>query len=266
MEIVFAIIFFIIGICIGSFLNVIADRVPAGKSIVSPPSHCFKCGHKLGPSDLIPVISYLWLKGKCRYCHAPIPLKSILVELFTGIAFSAAIMLLGVHLNLISSLMVISIFIVLGITDINNSSITLIITLPSTVLLALIAVVHTLLGLQPDIKSAFIGFIVAAGIMSLLWLVFRVLQRRFIGFGHIAMAGLAGISLGFPLSIIALSLAAIISGLAVLIIIIFKREHTSDSSHINLFLALISIVFVLWAKEITATTAILPVIFGGKVY
>jgi leader peptidase (prepilin peptidase)/N-methyltransferase len=62
----------IIGAVIGSFLNVCIHRLPRGESIVFPPSHCPACGKKLSPLDLVPVISYLFLRGRCRYCGAPI--------------------------------------------------------------------------------------------------------------------------------------------------------------------------------------------------
>jgi len=88
MEIALTVIFALLGMAIGSFLNVCIDRIPAGKSLVSPPSHCDICQHPLSPQDLIPVFSYLWLRGRCRYCRARIPLRPLWVEL--GSAFLLA--------------------------------------------------------------------------------------------------------------------------------------------------------------------------------
>ena len=89
MEIILlAVIFFLLGISVGSFLNVVADRVPAGKSLIYPPSHCFSCGRKLEARDLVPVVSYLVLRGRCRYCKARIPVRSMLVELAVGLLFA----------------------------------------------------------------------------------------------------------------------------------------------------------------------------------
>ena len=73
-----------IGLAVGSFLNVCFDRLPAGESVLLPASHCRSCRTALRPIDLIPLLSYLMLKGKCRYCFAPIPLRFFLVELTTG--------------------------------------------------------------------------------------------------------------------------------------------------------------------------------------
>lgn len=77
----------ILGICIGSFLNVVALRSLAEKSWIHPPSHCPHCKHKLSFPDLIPVLSFMMLKGKCRYCNQMISLQYPLTELFTGLIF-----------------------------------------------------------------------------------------------------------------------------------------------------------------------------------
>ena len=73
---------FLIGASVGSFLNLAADRLPSGRSIVSPGSYCEACEHTLGSLDLVPILSYLWLRGKCRHCSAPIP---ICHPLFAGL-------------------------------------------------------------------------------------------------------------------------------------------------------------------------------------
>ncbi len=75
------------GLVIGSFLTVVVDRVPQGASVVAPPSRCGSCGLRLGPLDLVPVISWLALRGKCRQCRAPIGIEPIVVELITASLF-----------------------------------------------------------------------------------------------------------------------------------------------------------------------------------
>lgn len=77
----------LLGLVVSSFLNVCIDRLPERASIVSPPSHCPACGRRLAPSDLIPLFSYLFLRGRCRYCGAPIPRRVLLVEAMTGLLF-----------------------------------------------------------------------------------------------------------------------------------------------------------------------------------
>lgn len=82
---------FVFGVCVGSFLNVLALRTLAEKSILYPPSACPQCNHALSILDLVPVLSYLFLKGKCRYCQNPISWQYPAVELLTGLAFVAVV-------------------------------------------------------------------------------------------------------------------------------------------------------------------------------
>lgn len=80
--------FFALGACIGSFLNVVVYRLPRGESLVSPPSRCPNCGHHLAWYDNVPVFGWLWLRGKCRYCHEPISPRYPIVEAATGLIFA----------------------------------------------------------------------------------------------------------------------------------------------------------------------------------
>ena len=90
MEVTLTVIFTLAGLAIGSFLNVCIDRLPARKSLVSPPSYCDACGRDLTWYENIPLVSYLWLRGRCRTCGARIPFRVLLVELFTGLLFFIA--------------------------------------------------------------------------------------------------------------------------------------------------------------------------------
>ena len=90
MTISLTILFTIVGFAIGSFLNVCIDRLPSGKSLVFSPSHCDTCQRRIALVDLIPLLNYLWLRGRCRYCHARIPLRVPLVELLSGGLFFLA--------------------------------------------------------------------------------------------------------------------------------------------------------------------------------
>ncbi len=77
----------VFGLAVGSFLNVCIDRLPRGQSIVRPRSHCPACNTTLAARDLVPVLSYVLLRGSCRYCSAPIPKRVLLVEVGTGLLF-----------------------------------------------------------------------------------------------------------------------------------------------------------------------------------
>lgn len=85
-----------LGACVGSFLGVVVWRVPRGESIVQPPSHCSECGHRLTARELVPIVSYVALQGRCRECGAEIPATALLIEVGAALVFAvAALLILG---------------------------------------------------------------------------------------------------------------------------------------------------------------------------
>ena len=113
----------IVGLCVGSFLNVVVLRGFSGESIVLPPSHCTKCNHKLAWYDNIPLFSYLLLRGKCRYCSEKISMQYPLVELVTGIIFAGLYYKYSfatLNLNILFLLIAASLGIVMTVTDIKE--------------------------------------------------------------------------------------------------------------------------------------------------
>lgn len=120
--IILAIIAFVfcIGTIIGSFLNVVILRAFTNESIVLPPSKCPKCGNKLKWWHNIPILSYLILRGKCYYCHEKISIQYPIVEFITGILFVIAFFNYGIHYELLFAFIIISLLIVLSVTDIKE--------------------------------------------------------------------------------------------------------------------------------------------------
>jgi leader peptidase (prepilin peptidase)/N-methyltransferase len=108
---------FLFGLVIGSFLNVCITRIPEEISIVSPGSRCPKCGTAIKPYDNVPVFAWLWLRGKCRACGAPISVMYPLVELATGLLFVAAFLEYGITQATVKWLFFTCLIIVLTITD-----------------------------------------------------------------------------------------------------------------------------------------------------
>src|SRR4030042_1245311 len=120
MEIVLIVLFAFLGLAVGSFLNVCIDSLPQNKSIAYPPSHCEACQHKLSAKDLIPVFSYLRLRGRCRYCQASLPRRLSWVELATAVIFA----LLYWHYGLSAELGVLAfyacLFIIISVIDLDQ--------------------------------------------------------------------------------------------------------------------------------------------------
>ncbi|MCI0356356.1 MAG: prepilin peptidase, partial [Acidobacteria bacterium] len=109
---------FLFGLCTGSFLNVCIRRIPAGQSIVRPASRCPKCAAAIKPYDNIPVLSYLFLRGRCRNCRAPISFVYPAVELLTGLIFLACYLMFGPTLAAAKWMLFSALLIVLVFTDI----------------------------------------------------------------------------------------------------------------------------------------------------
>lgn len=121
MGILAGIFIFLIGLSIGSFINVLIYRVPKGLSIVRPSSYCPQCNHSLSWRDNIPLISYVYLLGKCRYCFGRISVMYPLTEFLTGILFVALYMKFGISLLFIKYVVFIFLILVVSLTDIYTS-------------------------------------------------------------------------------------------------------------------------------------------------
>src|SRR5215203_6519430 len=127
---VFAAVLF--GLVVGSFLNVVIHRVPRRESVVWPASHCPHCGESIRPSDNVPLISYVLLRGRCRNCKEPISVRYPAVEATTGLLFGGAAYKLGFSLALLLALVFISALISLAVIDLEHRLLPNVIVGPAT--------------------------------------------------------------------------------------------------------------------------------------
>lgn len=114
---IYSLFFFISGTIFGSFYNVVGYRVPQKKSIVFPPSHCTSCNNRLKPLELIPIFSYLFLGGKCKNCKSEVSIMYPFMELFTGLLFFLSYLVFGLSLELIISLLFVSLSTIVIVSD-----------------------------------------------------------------------------------------------------------------------------------------------------
>lgn len=184
----------LLGLVIGSFLNVVIYRVPRGESVVRPRSHCPECGEQVRPRDEIPLFSWLLLKGRCRDCSAPISARYLIVELLTGALFAAIAARFGFSAELPAYLYLAAISIALALIDLDVRKLPNSLTLPSylvgAVLLALAAVVGHDGG----------ALLRAFGGMAALYVAFFLLAFAYpggMGFGDVKLAGVLGLYLGW---------------------------------------------------------------------
>jgi len=250
MEAGLAVIFVILGMIVASFLNVCADRLPAGQSLVYPPSHCPACSRRLAAKDLIPIFSYLWLRGRCCYCKAPIPRRVLWVEIATAALFGLAYWQYGLSIELPIALFYISLFMVIFVIDFEHGLILNKIVYPALVVALLLSVFFTIflpdVSIVPSIARAAIG----GGIGFVLFLLVAIVSRGGMGFGDVKLAALIGLATGFPLVIVALLMGIILGGLVAVILLGFKIRKRKEAIPFGPFLAVAAVVTLLWGSDI----------------
>jgi leader peptidase (prepilin peptidase)/N-methyltransferase len=257
MSILLTVFFTIVGLCIGSFLNVCIDRLPARKSLVSPPSHCDACQHALSPWDNIPLVSYIWLRGRCRYCGAHIPLRVLLVEAITGLLFLLAFWRFGLTAQFGITAFWSCIFLVVIFIDLEHQLILNKVTYPAAVIALLLLVADSIfpsanilgnlrLVPQPSIISGLIG----AAICFVLFLIVFLINPRGLGMGDIKLVTLIGLATGFPLALAALFIGIVIGGLAAILLLILRKKGRKDVMPYGVFLGIGPIVALLWGNGI----------------
>jgi leader peptidase (prepilin peptidase) / N-methyltransferase len=214
------ILLFLYGILLGSFFNVVGLRVPINQSIVSPRSACPTCGHKLKPYELIPVISYMLQKGKCRDCQSRISPIYPVFELLTGILFATAPLVIGWSGELVVALTLISMFMIIIVSDINYMLI------PDKILLwfaGIFLLERILWPLTPWWDS-----LLGAGTGFVLLLIIAIVSKGGMGGGDIKLYALIGFVLGFKLVLLSFFLStlfgAVIGGLALLFKIVKRKQ------------------------------------------
>ncbi|MFF3101652.1 prepilin peptidase [Viridibacillus arvi] len=242
MIIVYALFFFIFGLVFGSFFNVVGLRLPKGESIVRPPSHCTNCQKQLTAKDLVPVLSFLFLKGKCRNCDAKIHWVYPLVEFLTAFLFTLAYLELGLKPELIIALLFISLLIIITVSDIAYMLI------PNKILLffgALLVVGRIFIQSEPwwnSIVGAFGGFLIL--------LLVAILSKGGIGGGDIKLFFIIGLVLGIFSTLLALFLAAVIGLVTGVVLLIYRKQGRKTPIPFGPSIAVASIIAYFYGEQI----------------
>lgn len=210
----------VVGLVVGSFINVLIWRLPRGESVVHPPSHCPSCQHRLGARDLVPVLSWVLLRGRCRYCGSPVPASYPLVEAVTGAVFAALVAVHGLHPRTAGYAILATILITAAGTDMRSRLIPNRLTLPAIAFaLAWSAAVRV-----PHLTSSLLGLVIAGG----LFLVIAILSRGGMGGGDVKLAAAAGAFLGLRYSLLGLFLAFIFGAVVGLILMALGKKKRRD--------------------------------------
>ena len=238
----------LIGLVIGSFLNVCIHRLPRRTSIVSPGSQCPQCGYVLRWYDNVPVLSYVLLGGRCRGCKARISARYPIVELITMAVFVAHGLVFGIDIMLVPRLLFACALIVLFAIDLEHHLLLDVITLPGIV----VGLAFSLL-LPPGIQSAIIGVLVGGGV---LWLIgeayYRYAGEEGMGGGDVKMLAMIGAFLGWKLAVLTLVFSSLAGSIVGLLVIATRRGGMKYALPYGTFLAIGALVASLFGDQIVA--------------
>ncbi|BCZ45236.1 prepilin peptidase [Clostridium gelidum] len=234
----------VLGLVIGSFLNVCIYRIPVEESIAFPPSHCGKCQHNLSPVDLVPVFSYIFLGGRCKYCKEKISLRYPLIEILNALLYLIIYLKFGLVLITLKYCILASLLIVIGMIDYDTQFV----FTSTTILGGIIAV--TFIIIQAIIyKSGTIDFIsggaIGFGIIGLI-----VFLTKGMGEGDIEIATVCGLFLGVKGILLGLFLAIILGGIVGIIILALKLKKAKEKIAFGPCIAIGSLISMLWGVEI----------------
>ena len=224
----------VLGLAVGSFLNVCIHRLPRKGSIIQPPSSCPNCGYVLRWADNVPVLSYALLGGRCRTCKTPISIRYPIVEVVTMLIFIAHYAVFGLDIILVPRLLFASALVVLFAIDLEHHLLPNVITLPGIVVgLAFSAM------LPPGLLDAVIGAAVGGGV---LWLIgeayYRYSGEEGMGGGDVKMLAMIGAFLGWKLAVLTLVLSSFAGALIGALVIALRRGGMKYALPYGTFLSL----------------------------
>src|SRR5205807_6335645 len=240
----------VLGLAVGSFLNVVIHRVPLKQSVVRPRSHCPRCGTQLAERDNIPLVSWVLLRGRCRTCGAPISVRYPLVELATAGLFVAAALRFGLDWVLPAYLVLFAALLAISLIDLEHYIIPNRIVYPTlAVSVPLLVLAAAATGHWRDLEHAAIGAVSGWGLM----LAIHLVSPRGMGFGDVRLAFVLGLFLGW-LSLnhvfLGLFLGFLFGSLVGLVLIVLRRRGRRDHIPFGPFLAAGATVAILAGSPI----------------
>jgi len=255
---------FIFGSIVGSFLNVCIHRMPLGESVVWPHSHCPKCKKKIPTYDNIPFLSYIILKGRCRFCHEKISLRYPLVELLTALMFLAIFNRYGLSYDFFIFIVFICGLIIAAFVDIQHRIIPDEISVGGIILGFILTAIKGF-NLRPityDLRpmlNSFLGIVIGGGLIYLTGklfdlVYFKLLKRppiqgetESMGGGDVKLLAMIGAFLGWQKAIFVFFMAPLFGAIVGIINLAIKKDHTIPYGP---FLSLAAIFSIFWMDKI----------------
>jgi leader peptidase (prepilin peptidase)/N-methyltransferase len=242
------VVFAWMGLAVGSFLNVCIHRLPLGMSIASPPSRCPSCGSRLAWYDNVPVLGYLWLRGRCRNCRAPISIRYPIIELVTMLVFLLHLYVFGWTALMAVRLVFACALLVLFAIDLEHQLLPNVITLPG-----IVAGLAASLFVPPGILDAVLGAVLGGGV---LWLIgeayYRYSGQEGMGGGDVKMLAMIGAFLGWKQVVVTLVFSSVAGSLIGMLVIAIRRGGMKYALPYGTFLALGALLASLAGEHIVS--------------
>jgi leader peptidase (prepilin peptidase)/N-methyltransferase len=238
----------LLGLCIGSFLNVCIHRLPLKQSVVHPRSRCPSCGYVLRWYDNLPVLSYVMLRARCRSCGLPISLQYPLIEAITAVVFVAHWYAFGATVMLPVRLLFGSALIVLFMIDLEHQILPDVITLPGIVSGLVLSLV-----LPPGILESFLGVLLGGGLLwaiAELW--YRLRKVEAMGFGDVKMLAMVGAWLGVKMVVLTFVLSSMMGGLIGVVLLASRRADMATRVPFGTMLAVAALIASLYGGPLVA--------------
>jgi leader peptidase (prepilin peptidase)/N-methyltransferase len=246
VAIVFCALF---GLCVGSFLNVVIARMPAGRSIAHPGSACPHCGTAIRWYDNLPILSYVLLRGRCRACRATISWRYPVVELMCGALFAAAYLRFGPGAQLVAALVLLSTLVAITGIDMDHQIIPDVLSVPGIALGLLASLAPGGIGVWDSALGTLLGggvfivIIVASGL---------VLGQPGMGIGDVKLGAMLGAFLGWKLVLLSILLSVLIGGPLAATLLATGRKGRKDPLPFGPFLAVGAVISLFCGDAVLA--------------
>lgn len=257
MDWILAAYAFTLGAVVGSFLNVVIHRYPAGESIVSPPSHCPRCSTRIRPWDNIPVVSFLLLRGRCRSCREPISVRYPLIELSNALFYLAVYYRTGFSIVSLLLAITVSLTLVLIYIDLDIQILPDVVDIPGIVIGVVIGSLKlttspNLLTLSSSIVDSLAGAALGAGIILLIALSYKLVRNvDGMGMGDVKMMAMIGAVSGWRPVLPVLLIASCVGAVAGLIVAARGRQGLQVALPFGVFLGLAFLVMLFFGSQLT---------------
>ena len=237
----------LLGLCVGSFLNVVIARVPEGRSIVYPGSACPRCGNSIPWYDNLPVLSYALLQGRCRNCREPISWRYPAVELACSLLFVLAYQRFETGTALASALILLAGLLAITAIDLDHQIIPDVLSLPGIALGVLFSLAPGGIGWAPSLLGVLLGggvFVVIIVASTL------VLGQAGMGVGDVKLGAMLGAFLGWKLALLSILLSTLLGGPMAVALLATGRKSRKDPIPFGPFLALGGLISLFWGEAL----------------